>query len=51
MAKIIEAAPVGLMRIFARFSLNLDRPNLRPGESACGNGGRWNGYEVSTRGL
>jgi len=51
MAKIIDAAPVGLMRIFARFSLNLDRPSLRPGEGARGNGGQWYSHEVSTRGL
>ena len=51
MAKIIDATPGGLKRIFAQFSLNFDQPNLRPGEGARGNGGRWYGYEVSTRGL
>ena len=51
MAKIIDATPTGLKRIFARFSLNLDRPNLRPGEGEHGNDSRWYGYEVNARGL
>jgi|HubBroStandDraft_6_1064221.scaffolds.fasta_scaffold5576464_1 hypothetical protein len=41
MAKIIDTTQNRLTRVFARFGFNRDQPNLRPGEGARGNGGRW----------
>jgi hypothetical protein len=51
MAKIIETTQTGLTRIFTRFGLNHDRPNLRPGAGSDGNGRRWYDCDVSARGL